>query len=55
MGKEIDMISLIKLSTEDGKIVRHEDWYVYLTPSQLGPIRFHMLYCFSSFQEPISQ
>lgn len=28
MGRNIDMISLIKLYTEDGKVVRHEDMYV---------------------------
>lgn len=27
MGKEIDMISLIKLHVEEGKVVRHEDWW----------------------------
>ncbi|KAJ7974808.1 Nuclear transport factor 2 (NTF2) family protein [Quillaja saponaria] len=27
LGKEIDMISLIKLYVVDGKIVRHEDWW----------------------------
>ncbi|KAG5533042.1 hypothetical protein RHGRI_027319 [Rhododendron griersonianum] len=27
LGKGIDMISLIKLHVEDGKIVRHEDWW----------------------------
>ncbi|CAA2935064.1 Hypothetical predicted protein [Olea europaea subsp. europaea] len=27
MGKDINMISLIKLYIEDGKIVRHEDWW----------------------------
>ncbi|KAG2334736.1 hypothetical protein Bca52824_005916 [Brassica carinata] len=27
MGKDIDMISLIKLYVENGKIVRHEDWW----------------------------
>lgn len=27
LGKDIDMISLIKLYTEDGKVVRHEDWW----------------------------
>ncbi|KAL8538878.1 hypothetical protein ACS0TY_000761 [Phlomoides rotata] len=27
MGKDIDVISLIKLHTEDDKIVRHEDWW----------------------------
>ncbi|KAL3838160.1 hypothetical protein ACJIZ3_022751 [Penstemon smallii] len=27
LGKDINMISLIKLYTEDGKIVRHEDWW----------------------------
>ncbi|XP_010543621.1 PREDICTED: uncharacterized protein LOC104816471 [Tarenaya hassleriana] len=27
LGKNIDMISLIKLYVEDGKIVRHEDWW----------------------------
>lgn len=26
MGRKIDMISLIKLYVENGKIVRHEDW-----------------------------
>ncbi|PIA54384.1 hypothetical protein AQUCO_00900730v1 [Aquilegia coerulea] len=30
MGKPIDMISLIKLQVEGGKVVRHEDWYVVL-------------------------
>lgn len=28
MGRNIDMISLIKLYIEDGKVVRHEDMYV---------------------------
>lgn len=28
LGKDIDMISLIRLYVEDGKVVRHEDWYV---------------------------
>ncbi|XP_010491003.1 PREDICTED: uncharacterized protein LOC104768674 [Camelina sativa] len=27
MGRNIDMISLIKLYVENGKIVRHEDWW----------------------------
>ncbi|WZZ37764.1 hypothetical protein YC2023_034023 [Brassica napus] len=27
MGKDIDMTSLIKLYVENGKIVRHEDWW----------------------------
>ncbi|CAL5407010.1 unnamed protein product [Camellia sinensis] len=27
LGKGIDMISLIKLYVEDGKIIRHEDWW----------------------------
>ncbi|PIN14846.1 hypothetical protein CDL12_12496 [Handroanthus impetiginosus] len=27
LGKDIDVISLIKLYTEDGKVVRHEDWW----------------------------
>ncbi|XP_024970489.1 uncharacterized protein LOC112509650 isoform X2 [Cynara cardunculus var. scolymus] len=27
MGKDIDMISLIKLYVENGKVVRHEDWW----------------------------
>lgn len=26
-GKDINVVSLIKLYTEDGKIVRHEDWW----------------------------
>ncbi|XP_022747111.1 uncharacterized protein LOC111296898 isoform X2 [Durio zibethinus] len=26
LGRNIDMISLIRLSVEDGKVVRHEDW-----------------------------
>lgn len=26
-GRNIDVISLIKLSVEDGKVVRHEDWW----------------------------
>lgn len=32
LGKDIDMVSLIKLSVEEGKVVRHEDWYVLLIP-----------------------
>ncbi|XP_027366708.1 uncharacterized protein LOC113872983 isoform X2 [Abrus precatorius] len=28
LGKDIDMVSLIKLQIEEGKVVRHEDWYV---------------------------
>ncbi|KAG5575028.1 hypothetical protein H5410_055162 [Solanum commersonii] len=31
LGKDIHMISLIKLYTEGGKVVRHEDWYVYIS------------------------
>lgn len=27
-GKDVDLVSLIKLQVKDGKIVRHEDWYV---------------------------
>ncbi|KAJ6892645.1 hypothetical protein NC651_025757 [Populus alba x Populus x berolinensis] len=27
LGRSIDMISLIKLYVEDGKVVRHEDWW----------------------------
>ncbi|XP_004496115.1 uncharacterized protein [Cicer arietinum] len=27
LGKDIDMVSLIKLSVEEGKVVRHEDWW----------------------------
>ncbi|XP_042475052.1 uncharacterized protein LOC122057116 [Macadamia integrifolia] len=27
LGKDITMISLIKLSIEEGKVVRHEDWW----------------------------
>ncbi|XP_050230733.1 uncharacterized protein LOC126679794 [Mercurialis annua] len=27
LGRRIDMISLIKLYVEDGKVVRHEDWW----------------------------
>ncbi|KAF3434442.1 hypothetical protein FNV43_RR25545 [Rhamnella rubrinervis] len=27
LGKDIDMISLIKLYVEEGKVVRHEDWW----------------------------
>nr|AFK39267.1 unknown [Lotus japonicus] len=27
LGKNIDMVSLIKLYVEDGKVVRHEDWW----------------------------
>ncbi|KAK4430728.1 hypothetical protein Salat_0834500 [Sesamum alatum] len=27
LGRDIDLTSLIKLYTEDGKIVRHEDWW----------------------------
>ncbi|KAL2324980.1 hypothetical protein Fmac_024038 [Flemingia macrophylla] len=27
LGKDIDMVSLIKLYVEEGKVVRHEDWW----------------------------
>lgn len=27
LGKDIDMVSLIKLSVEEGKVIRHEDWW----------------------------
>ncbi|RDX91493.1 hypothetical protein CR513_26515, partial [Mucuna pruriens] len=27
MGRDIDMVSLIKLYIEEGKVVRHEDWW----------------------------
>ncbi|KAF5733674.1 Nuclear transport factor 2 family protein [Tripterygium wilfordii] len=27
LGKEIDVVSLIKLSVQDGKVFRHEDWW----------------------------
>lgn len=27
LGKDVDMISLIKLYVENGKVIRHEDWY----------------------------
>ncbi|KAK4774731.1 hypothetical protein SAY86_009666 [Trapa natans] len=27
LGKDVDMISLIKLYIENGKVIRHEDWY----------------------------
>jgi hypothetical protein len=31
LGKDIDMVSLIKLSVEEGKVIRHEDWYVLIS------------------------
>ncbi|KAL6012875.1 hypothetical protein ACLOJK_003364 [Asimina triloba] len=27
MGKDVDVVSLIKLRVEEGKVVRHEDWW----------------------------
>ncbi|KAK7278593.1 hypothetical protein RJT34_23625 [Clitoria ternatea] len=27
LGKDIDIVSLIKLNIEEGKVVRHEDWW----------------------------
>lgn len=30
LGKDINMISLIKLDTEDGKIVSHQDRYMFI-------------------------
>lgn len=27
-GKDVDLVSLIKLQVKDEKIIRHEDWYV---------------------------
>lgn len=30
LGRNIDMVSLIKLYLKEGKIVRHEDWYVLI-------------------------
>jgi hypothetical protein len=31
LGKDIDMVSLIRLSVDEGKVVRHEDWYVLIS------------------------
>lgn len=28
-GKSIDLVSLIRLKIEEGKVVRHEDWLVH--------------------------
>ena len=30
LGRDINMISLIKLDTEDGKVVAHQDRYAYI-------------------------
>lgn len=30
LGRSINMVSLIKLYIEEGKVVRHEDWYVLI-------------------------
>jgi hypothetical protein len=37
LGRNIDLISLIKLYIEDGKVVRHEDWYALQIPMQNYP------------------
>ena len=28
-GKPVDLTSLIRIQVEDGKVVRHEDWYAW--------------------------
>ena len=28
LGKPVDLTTLIRLHVEDGKVVKHEDWYV---------------------------
>jgi hypothetical protein len=28
LGKPVDLTSLIRLQVENGKVVKHEDWYV---------------------------
>jgi hypothetical protein len=28
LGKPVDLTSLIRLQVQDGKVVKHEDWYV---------------------------
>lgn len=40
LGKDIDMISLIKLHVENGKVTRHEDWY---TLRQFGSIIYSIV------------
>ncbi|KAL3581235.1 hypothetical protein D5086_015567 [Populus alba] len=37
LGRNIDLISLIKLYIEDAKVVRHEDWYALQIPMQNYP------------------
>lgn len=31
LGKPVDLTSLIRLQLQDGKVVKHEDWYVVVS------------------------
>lgn len=44
LGKDINMVSLIKLQIRDGKVVRHEDWYE-LIDKPLEHDCFLLLHC----------
>ncbi|PKI43022.1 hypothetical protein CRG98_036600 [Punica granatum] len=43
MGKDINMISLIKLYIENGKVVRHEDWWDKKPPGSRETEKIPML------------
>ncbi|CAK7325196.1 unnamed protein product [Dovyalis caffra] len=43
LGRNIDMISLIKLYVEDGKVVRHEDWWNKKPIGNRETIKFPLL------------
>lgn len=41
LGKPVDLTSLIRLQLQDGKVVKHEDWYVVVS-SAAARIYLHM-------------
>ncbi|KAL9365764.1 hypothetical protein Peur_043637 [Populus x canadensis] len=43
LGRNIDLISLIKLYIEDGKVVRHEDWWYKKPIGNRETIRFPLV------------
>ncbi|KAK4746883.1 hypothetical protein SAY87_025920 [Trapa incisa] len=43
LGKDVDMISLIKLYIENGKVIRHEDWWDKKPPRSRETEKIRML------------
>lgn len=44
LGKPVDLTSLIRLQLQDGKVVKHEDWYVVVSSAAA---RIYICICFS--------